>query len=53
MLVEATLVSLVWRLLKVCETSVLLRPIVLRPEMSLSPATTDFLLTVAKKMRTP
>ena len=53
MLVEAMLVSLVWRLLEGSELPVLLRPTELRPEMSLSPATTDFLQTVAKKMRTP
>ena len=48
MLVEARFVSFVLRLLEVSEISDLLRP-----DISFSPAATDFLVTVAKKMRTP
>ena len=50
--VEARCVSLVLRPLEFSET-ILLRLIVLRPVVSFSPFITDFLPTVAKKMRTP
>ena len=53
MAVEARLVSPVLLLLKVSDTSCLLEPTVLRPEISFSPFITDLLETVARKMRTP
>ena len=54
MVVEASCVSLVLTLLELSELSVLpLAPILLRPVVSFSPFTTDFLQTVARKMRTP